>query len=76
METFSPSTRADSAAALCATSSLYRGVSVTMEGARAAGALRASCGSVNESRKKRSTSRASDDAGSAEGFAVVSVVHA
>ena len=31
---------------------------------------------MNESRKKRSTSRASGDAGSAEGFAVVSVVHA
>mmetsp|Transcript_1531 Transcript_1531/g.6406 ORF Transcript_1531/g.6406 Transcript_1531/m.6406 type:complete len:394 (-) Transcript_1531:4241-5422(-) len=76
VETFSPSTRDASVDAPNATSSLYRGVSVTMEGALAAGAARTNCGSVNESRKKRSTSRASGDAGSADGFAVVRISHA
>mmetsp|Transcript_3729 Transcript_3729/g.12563 ORF Transcript_3729/g.12563 Transcript_3729/m.12563 type:complete len:275 (+) Transcript_3729:2411-3235(+) len=71
--TFSPSTRCDMCAGENATSSLYKGVRVTKDGTLPTAQGRSSCGSVNDSRKKRRTSRASGDAGSAAGFAVVRV---
>jgi len=46
-----------------------------MDGMRLTGAARVSCGSVRDSRKKRSTSRASADAGSAAGLGVDSSSH-
>ena len=70
VDTLSPSIVVRRSSTLYVTSSLYIGVSVTIEGARATGAPLVSWGSVKDSRKNRRTSLASALEGSAAGLDV------